>query len=337
MIQKTASNQSIFQNMNPISISPKDDAFHNLQKFINIEWWYFDAILNDDYTLHAGVRIYHSKKIGLVQTTINIYKRGKLIAHSLKRDLLNNIIFDEDLPNISTKDQQIITFNKEEYKTKNKWEYKFKSEIDNIQLNLTFTGITQGWKIVTSDTCWVVPLPKALVRGSVGIRGKKIEVHGIGYHDHNWNYSPITAMNNYGWFWGRIFTNSYGITWANTKTSPHHNTLLAVINKDNDLTDKSYINFLPSNITFTADHFVSNHRKKIPTHFKLKINQIESKTKTPIRVHVDLDSVEIHYSRIFTINYWRYHVQSSGEIHYNNQRESIDKRTQIIEFLNFKS
>ena len=37
----------------PEDISPKDDAYHYTKKLFSDEWWYFDAIFDNNYSIHA--------------------------------------------------------------------------------------------------------------------------------------------------------------------------------------------------------------------------------------------------------------------------------------------
>jgi predicted secreted hydrolase len=54
-------------------IELKDDAFHGTHHYFSVEWWYFDAILNDDYALHAGFKVYSIRNVGIVYPIIEIY------------------------------------------------------------------------------------------------------------------------------------------------------------------------------------------------------------------------------------------------------------------------
>jgi len=58
-------------------ITPKDDAFHGNSNLLDIEWWYFDAIFDNGYSVHVGFRTYHIRNSGILQERITIYKDGK--------------------------------------------------------------------------------------------------------------------------------------------------------------------------------------------------------------------------------------------------------------------
>ncbi len=42
-------------------ITPIDDAFHGSPKRMAAEWWYFDALLNDDISIHVGFKTFTKK------------------------------------------------------------------------------------------------------------------------------------------------------------------------------------------------------------------------------------------------------------------------------------
>ena len=76
------------------NIIPSDDAFHGSPKRISAEWWYFDAILNNDYSIHIGFRTISRKKIGFVMPFIEIYKNGDLKHIKKKRFLLKKDTYE---------------------------------------------------------------------------------------------------------------------------------------------------------------------------------------------------------------------------------------------------
>lgn len=339
MVVKRLKSKKSHHNPSPVPMTPKDDSFHGTKKLMNIEWWYFDAMLDNNYSLHVGIRVYNTKGVGIVQSIINIYKNGKIEVQAVKRGLLNNFEASRSLPFVKIGDKKIIDFDSEKYNKTREWSYNVSLQIDDHEVNLTFTGITNGWKIETSDNCWAVPLPKAEVTGTVTMHGKTISVKGIGYHDHNWNYSPITAMNNFGWFWGRVFGDTLSLIWANTMETSKKNNLLAVVNQDTKYSqnEDKFLNVNPESIVFTPKNYVNNHRKRIPTHFNLQMKGFVSNNRIPIDINVTMKAFEIHYNRIFTINYWRYHVKTSGTIAVGSTTEILNDKLQIIEFLSFKS
>ena len=330
--KKTNPPKQNYRFLKAVEIQPKDDAYHISSNISNIEWWYFDAIFKNGYSVHIGFRTYHIKKIGLVQSRINIYKNGKIISEELKIDFFSKFFIDQNFPTIKINGKTVVYFDRESYEKNKQWRYKINISINNKKVDLLFIGITKGWKIETTDTCWVVPLPKAKVSGEIIIDGEKIEVEGIGYHDHNWDYSITTAMNNLGWYWGRISTETMNVTWAKIVQNFFKSDTIAVINKD----DENFYNICPDKIEIITNKNENYERKFFPKVFNLKI---KDETTNNIKIYCDIkmNTIEARYNRIFTIKYWRFHVLTNGSISIGDHSENLNNKPQIIELLKFKA
>ena len=329
-MNKKITNYSKHRFLKAVEIQPQDDTCHGNIKLLDIEWWYFDAVLENGYSVHIGFRIYHIRGFGIIQSRIDIYKDGKVIAEELKIDLFSKFVVDTHFPTINIGDKTVVKFDNDAYGRNKEWRYNVKFSINDNAVDLLFTGTTKGWKIETLDTCWAVPLPKAVVTGEITVDGKKLQVKGLGYHDHNWSYSPVTAMNNLGWYWGRISSDTINITWAKTIQNRARTDIIAVANKDGDI----FYNINPENVDISTDNYALNNRGEIPKFFNLKIND---ETNVKIYCQVKMNTIDTQYTRIFTIKYWRYHVITNGRISIDNYYEDISNKPQIIEFLKFKS
>jgi hypothetical protein len=319
-------------------IVPKDDAFHGNINLLDIEWWYFDAVFDNGYSIHVGIRTYHIRNVGIVQSRINIYKNGEVEVGVMKTNLMSDFYTSYDKPCIHIENKPIVEFDNNYYLATGEWRYKISMNIDDHNVDLTFTGTTQGWKIETSETCWTVALPKAIVTGTITVNKKKIPVKGVGYHDHNWNYSPVTAMNNLGWFWGRLTGDTLNITWAKTMQNTQKGDLLAIINKDRKKVKnkKEFFSIPPTKIHFKLKNIIKDHRKWIPSAFFLSINHSTPNDRIAVRANIHMKTSYIQHIRIFTIHYWRYHVITIGKISLGSTIETLENKPQIIEFLSFK-
>ena len=329
--ENSSKSNNKYRFLKAVEITPTDDTSHGNIRLLDIEWWYFDAIFDNGYSIQIGFRTYHVKKLGIVQSRINIYKDGKTIKEKLKIDLFSNFNVDRIYPDIKINDVRVVKFDREAYKN-GEWKYCINFCIADTSVDLSFIGKTTGWKIETSDTCWSVPLPKAIVEGKLEIQGQTINVNGVGYHDHNWSYSPTTAMNNFGWYWGRTSADKINITWAKVIHDKNNIDILAVVNKD----DEGFFNIHPNNIDIMTDNYQSKNRGLIPHRFFLKIND-EHTNDIKINSQIDMSFLDIQYTRIFTIKYWRYHVKANGFVEIGNYSEKISDKPQIIEYLKFKA
>lgn len=323
-----------FENYSPPvpaeDITPKDDAFHGSEKRLAAEWWYFDANFTNDYSIHIGVRTFSKKKRGMVTPFLEFYKDGKLITSSNKRYKFSKFKTSSVFPFVKLEDITIVKFNQERYKEKNEWIYEVSLKIDDNEANLIFKGSTKGFKFQTKKESWTVALPKASVSGEIKINGEKMLVEGIGYHDHNWNYSMLTPITyGKGWYWGKIMSNTLTVSWAEVIKSKTRGEILAVISKDN----AGYFSADAKKIYFKPDSFVNNNKRKTPTLFTIKIDDIVN--NIPIKVDVEMKAHEIHFDKVLVIApYWRYHVKAKGYICLGSIKEEVNEM-QIMEFLRF--
>ncbi len=311
-------------------IIPSDDAFHGSPKRVSAEWWYFDAIFDNRYSAHIGFKTFSRKKLGMVSPNIQYYKDGRLVVNTAKRFLFRSFETSKKVPTVKLFKKPVFEFNQDMYKKSGDWIYNYKFKIKDNAVDLNFKGVTKGWKIETDKESWAVVLPKAIVSGEIVVNGKKMNVDGIGYHDHNWNYSMLTVMNyGIGWYWGKIRSESFVIVWANIVKSPKRSELIAVINQD----DKGYLNINPKNIHFSVEKISRSKYKKIPTCFKLKIDDMVN--DKPVKVDVNMESQNYHYGKQLLADYWRYHVKSNGVISVGSKTETLDNEIQIIEYLKY--
>jgi len=322
-----------FQNnhpkLNTQDIKPSDDAFHGSPKRVAAEWWYFDAIFDNNYSTHIGFMTFSRKKIGIVSPKLEFYKSGELVNNNSRRYSFKNFETSKQVPFVKLFNNPLIEFDKDKYKSNGEWIYRVKTKIEDNAANLIFTGITQGWKIETDFESWTVAQPMASVEGEIIVNGKRMKVDGIGYHDHNWNYSLLTLMNyGIGWYWGKIRSKSFNLTWANIIKSSKRSEILAILNEDRN----GYFNIDPKDIHLTIEEFTRIRGRKTPTIFTLQIE--EKIKKNPIKIDIKMESESIHFGKSRFAPYWRYHINTTGSISLGNKKEQVNK-TQIMEYLSF--
>lgn len=322
--------KNLIENI-PEDITPKDDAFHGSIKRLAAEWWYFDAIFDKGYAIHIGCMTFSKKKRGNVSQVLEIYKDGKLIFGERKKHKFKHFKTSKKIPLVKIDNNDFIRFNQEKYKKNGQWIYNVSIKIDEYEAVLTFKVTTKGWKIETDKESWTVAAPKAEVTGKLILNGKKIDVKGVGYHDHNWNYTLLTLLTyGKGWYWGRIMTENYNLIFANIIKSRSKSVLLSVINVDKN----GYLNVKPENIDFKLDKTCKIKRKKVPSRFKIQIDSLEG--EKPIKVDVLLDTKQIHYERrLLFMSYFRFHEKSRGYISVNGKKEKVGN-VQIMELLKFR-
>jgi len=307
----------------PDDINLRDDAFHGADSLHFTEWWYFDSIFDNGYSIQIGIRIVGLANQGLVHLRLDIYKDGKLISHEIKPYLIWEIFASKEIPLVELNGKKIM----EGYidnETGN-MVYDLDIKLDTSSTNLKFIGCTTGWQGRTPGGKWAVILPRAEVEGSINFNNEKINVSGIGYHDHNWEVTLFTGIN-FGWHWGKMNSESYTITWAKIMTTRFWGQSLLVINEKNE----GYINIEPEYIDIQINEYTINQGMLIPYSFTIDAE------KGNVSMHVDMEVIDIHHVRwMGIINYWRYHMQCKGFISIGNIFEPINQM-EITEFIRFR-
>lgn len=308
----------------PKEITPKDDAYHPCINPISEEWWYFDAIFDNNYSIHADFTSY-TKNARVSSSAIEIYKNGELESKIIKRHFSKPVKLSIDYPQVKLNDEKIINFDLERFNKTGEWVYNFSQKLDDCEINLNFVGTTKGWKIVTDELSWTVAQPKAKVTGDITLNGKKMKVNGIGYHDHNWNNTFLTFFKIFGWYWGKITSKTFNLTWAHLLKNKTQGELFAILNTDN----QGFYSINPENISLNADKFISSHGRKIPSVFNLKIKDFVK--NIPISVDVTMEIRNMHFKSLLFFPYWRYHIKTNGFISMDSYKEQVND-THIMEF-----
>ena len=313
---------------NPIDITIKDDAFHASDAPRFTEWWYFDAVFDNGYSIELNIRVLSiiKKRFVLIYKRIDLYKDGKLIKHHRKKYGLKNFEASNDKPYVKIDGKEIIK-GYEDKKT-GKYIYDLNFEIENTSAELHLESCTKGWKGNNpGGDGWAVIMPRADASGKIIVDNKEIKVKGIAYHDHNWDVRYSATKENHGWFWGKIYSKSFTVTWATIYKNKNIGQPLLVINENNG----NYINFKSDQIKFIADKLSIDNKKMIPTHFTLEADNGKDKLK------MDMQTKDLHHDTVMIrYHYWRYHVKCNGTITMGDKSEKV-KDIQIAEFLRFKN
>lgn len=307
------------------TILPEDDAYHGPYAIPTAEWWYFDAIFNNGYALHAGITIYSIYDQGLLRYTIEIYKNEKILVRDSAMTIFLPFLTSKERPTIVFKDKVEMSLDEESFKKEKKWVYRLHMEIDQNGVDLLYIGTTEGWKCEGKREGWVVPLPKAVVHGELKIDGLTIKVKGFGYHDHNWNYTFLTGIESKGWFWGRINGKTLSITWAKIRNRYANDAKLAILNVDMD----GYTGIDQRNISISASKFVIIDGQRVPSRINIIIKSKD------VKANLTLLATSFHPSVFLTLHYCRFFVKAYGYISIGSYREELNGNLQIAECMDF--
>ena len=279
------------------NITSIDGGYHK-SKRISIEWWYFDANFDNNYSVQIGFMLVSKNNIGVVVPGINIYENGINIFHKRKIIPMKNFKASEKKPLIYLNEEEFIngTINNETGIAS----YYVSLKVDNAAVNLKFDSIMRGYK----TTNWAIIMPKADVSGNIKLNDETINVNGEGYHEHKWNLLPSFAINNKGYYWGRIGSNNTNLVWIEFENRRQGERTLAVLNIGKD----KYVKINPEDFEFEITGYQDEGIKKIPDEFKI---QIKNET---IEMNITINAIDVHFVNGILIKYWRYNVETIGYV-----------------------
>ena len=326
-----ATNKSIISNLSKIqwgningvdveNITFNDSCYKGTNLSCPLEWWYFDAMFQNGYSVEFHINIGAANDIGVISPMINVYKEGNLIFHNDEFLYLNHFQSYEDKPIIKLDEKKIINgfIDKD-----GKLIFYLNYSIDNCSIDLKFEEITQGWKSKIIDLWWWgVLMPNSKVTGSIELDNNIVEVQGNGYLEHAWD-GKIPMV--WGWYWGKFIGNNMSIIWSEIFKNPWDRYLIMVLNEDHG----SYYNIPYKNITIHLKDYQWNDGWIIPTSFNFEANTND------IKINLQAKSITIiHQISLLSFNYWRYHVNIVGTIQLGNNIEYIDN-IQIMDLTRF--
>ena len=183
-------------------IKPWEDGRRSPQDKAYYEWWYFDGLLDDGTVIVAWL--------------------GDNWAYGSET---RNVSLEITRPGSSTKKFQKAykdpgSYSKEKADT-HFGPHFFSGDLENYRIHIDATDsgglgidlqlrrLIGSYRPATGQMAsgegffaWLVAVPNGEISGSMTVDGQTQEVHGSGYHDHNWgNISPAALMDS--WWWGR--------------------------------------------------------------------------------------------------------------------------------------
>jgi hypothetical protein len=203
--------------------SIRDNGAHVDASPFYFEWWYFDATLTGGLTVSIILRLTDSLKPAWKEGSVNVSVCEK-DTPALRRFIPYGTKYIHASPEMCD-----VRIGKNCCHMEN-GVYKVSVEVPDIRAELTFESTTVAWRPGNGKFrfghenaffAWVVPQPRAHVKGSVIIRGQEKTVDGVGYHDHNWGtVSLLDTVKE--WSWGRLHLGDYSCIFADIQLSPRY-------------------------------------------------------------------------------------------------------------------
>jgi hypothetical protein len=180
------------------NITFNDSCYKGTDFLHPCEWWYFDAVFENNYSVEFDISLFSTKYFGVVVPILNIYKNGDIIKHDVKVLPVKKFFASKEHPFIALEGKQMM----DGYvSASGAWIFNLSLGLDEYSVDLQFESVTTGWKARILDMWqWGVILPKAIVRGTLHLHNETIPVMGTGYMEHAWDGKiPIV----WGWYWGK--------------------------------------------------------------------------------------------------------------------------------------
>ena len=208
-------------SLNPLwtleqGLSDAEDGDHYSPKRDFFEWWYFDAAFDNGYRL---VAILHSSLYNAVdhKPTVDIRITSPEGASTLAIGRYPRTRYR------SAPDHCDVMIAGCHAVAETAGLYRLRLRQGDVTVDLTYERRAPGWRpgtgyLFADDATdryfkWVVPVPVARVSGTVALNGRRMEVRGTGYHDHNWGNMVLADVFDH-WYWGRVTGEWQGEPWA---------------------------------------------------------------------------------------------------------------------------
>ncbi|GAP00285.1 lipocalin-like domain-containing protein [Fructobacillus ficulneus] len=199
--------------IDPSKVEAWEDGIRNNDGPGNNEVWYFDADFDDGSKVVVGFR---PKTAGAMMETG--FEPNLNLAITRPNGETTQEFSFASMENSSMSKEKCDVHFGPDYCTGDFKEYDVHIEsTEGIACDLHYRALvepfrqgTSGIALGANDEYFYTDLsvPKCEVTGTLTYDGKTVDVHGQGYHDHQWmNISPMQAFHH--WLWGRMYTDKY--------------------------------------------------------------------------------------------------------------------------------
>ncbi len=179
------------------------------------EWWYFDAHLDDGSNL---VVVFYTKASGdpgdplTPKISINLNLADGRSFEKILIARADEFQADTDACDVRIAGNRF---------TGDLQSYRIQATIEDISVDVALTGQVPAWRPKSghwyfgeedsrSVFAWFLSVPQGHVKACYVIDGTTHETTGIGYHDHNWGDTPMSALLH-DWYWVRGKAGAYSV------------------------------------------------------------------------------------------------------------------------------
>ncbi|MFH1100664.1 MAG: hypothetical protein V1726_01330 [Methanobacteriota archaeon] len=295
------------------------DNSYQATSFYSLQWWYIDAMLNNNYSVYLGFTTLGAEGAhGLFLYHITVFKNGDVIEKQFRFVPLRLVEFSQDESFIRVSDAVVMNGWIDE---EQRMGVNVSLEINHIHVDLHLTGVVKGWKGYTGHGMWGCPLPKALVNGTITIHDEVIPVTGVGYQEHGWNIRRLHRS----WCWSKFSTNHTNIVFSqNMKNRFDEDVFIVVVN----VGEGEYLSIPRDNVVFRTLEYRWDHGRFIPI---TSVFQVDTDT---LHIDVEIQVQSVCFTSLVIMNRWQLHTRVHGQVSWGNSTEIVDD-SQIMEVFHY--
>lgn len=201
--------------INPDKVEVWEDGKRNKDAAKHWEWWYFDAVLDDGTAVVVQFleKSYLAINTDAATPTLNyqVTVPGKETVHKMLSYKLEERSVSKEKCDVKY-GPNILSGDLENYKIHADDGEGMIVDFQMKSLTKPFRPGSAYFDFGNGDFyTWLCLVPKGEITGTLTIDGVTKEVHGFGYHDHQWgNFTYFFGWNN--WTWARQKYDDYTLT-----------------------------------------------------------------------------------------------------------------------------
>jgi predicted secreted hydrolase len=330
--------------VNPEKIEMWEDGHRDSDKANHWEWWYFDSILDDgtavvvQFLTKSGRTITGDKYCPTVFLKITLpdgthYEQKPSYKAGVER-------FGEE--------QCDVCFGDHTFKGDLQTYHIHVEPIKGLGADLTLTSLSKPYRPGTAYFefgnpdkyyTWLCVVPKGEVSGTIVIDGKPRQVHGLGYHDHQWGSVNFHKEWNH-WLWARQSFDDYSMLVFDMTAREHNGwerfPLVFIQDKDGNIVFENtrdvscsvgaeYIDEKASGKTYpeTVHYTFKNKGKQVD--YSLRVKKIIEASgyrnaPAPLKLALNLMGIKPSYSRYL----------ATSELILKDETETINRSGELI-------
>lgn len=202
----------------PTPVAPEDNALHRRLDRTAFEHWYFDAHLDNGYTVVGFLvkRRPEDPPLARPWVEIIVYRPDGTRRQIAQRYPARAAQFSTECLDVTIGPNRAVVHLDGPLPR-----YRVQFDEDDVRLDLTFHSEVPPWMPGRGETHfgdggvfgWCVGAPRAAVAGRMRIGDEQWDVTGRGYADHNWGVGDMRRVID-RWHWGRLYAGEYTLLYA---------------------------------------------------------------------------------------------------------------------------